>query len=77
MIDPSSGLPQKVRYDAVHVSGPPAMVEDVWSDFRDVNGVKIPFKISISRNGQKYADVTVTDCKINSGLTLEELQKRP
>jgi hypothetical protein len=34
-------------------------------------------KTTITRNGQKFADVIVTDCKINSGLKLEEMRKRP
>ena len=76
-VDPATGLPVRVRYDAVHVAGAPVSVEESWSYFRDVGGVKIPFKTALARNGQKYADVTMTDCKINSGLKIEELQKRP
>ena len=57
--------------------GPPAAMEEAWSDFRETSGVKIPYRTSIASNGQKLADVIVTDCKINSGLKLEEMQKRP
>ena len=47
------------------------------ADFRDVGGLKIPFKITITQNGQRYADVTVSAYKFDTGLTSAELQKRP
>jgi hypothetical protein len=76
-VDPESGMPQEAAFDLEPPSGPPIEERDSWSDFRETAGVKIPYRIAISRNGQKYADVTVTDCKINSGLKLEDMQKRP
>ena len=48
-----------------------------FDDFRDVGGVKIPYKITIARGGQKFADVTVTDYKVNAGLQIRELATRP
>ncbi len=76
-IDPASGMPRGVRYNLPQTSGAPAAMEDLWSDFREIGGVKIPYKTTITSNGQKFAELTVTDCKINSGLKQEELQKRP
>ena len=55
----------------------PTPVEDTWSDLREVAGIKFPFHTAISSNGQPFADVTVTDYKVNSGLKAEDLQKRP
>ena len=52
-------------------------MEDEYGDFRDVGGVKIPFKVSITQGGQKFADVTVMEARINSGLKLDDLVKRP
>jgi len=75
--DPETGLPQKVMYESVVVSGPPQPVEEDYSDFRDVNGVKVPFHVDILQGGKKFATVTVTDYKINTGLKPEELSKRP
>ena len=76
-VDPESGMPQRVGYDMASASGPTVEGQDSWSDFRETAGVKIPYRIAITRNGRKFADVTVTDCKVNSGLKLEEMQKRP
>jgi zinc protease len=75
--DAKTGLPQKVAYESVHVAGEPVTVTDQYSDYRDVGGVMIPFKIIIMQADQKFADVTVTEAKINSGLKLEEVGRRP
>jgi len=76
-IDPATGMPQSVRYELAMPSGPPTAMEDIWSDFREVAGVKMPYKIAKTYNGIKFADYTVTDCKINSGLKVEDLRSRP
>lgn len=75
--DPQTGLPQKLTYEAAVVSGPPQTVEEDWSDFRDVNGVKVPFHVEILQGGKKFAVVTVSDYKINTGLKPDDLAKRP
>lgn len=77
LIDPETHLPKTLSYDAVAVAGAPPVVQETYSDFRDVNGLKIPFKIAMTQNGQPYASVTVSDFKIDTGATLEELRKRP
>ncbi len=76
-IDESTGMPVKETYQQVAMGGAPANVEEVYSDFREVNGVKVPFKITINQNGTKFADVTVLEYKINAGVTAEEIGKRP
>jgi zinc protease len=77
IFDPATHLPKTLSYDAVSVNGAPPVVQETYSDFRDVNGVKVPFKIAMTQNGQRYADVAVSEFKINTGLTAAELQKRP
>jgi zinc protease len=75
--DAGTGLPRRMRYDLTQTSGAALKVTEEFDDFRDVGGVKIPYKIAISRGGQKFADVTVTDYKVNAGLQIRELAKRP
>jgi zinc protease len=75
--DPATGLPQKVTYDSVAITGPPEPVEEDFSDFRDVSGVKVPFRVEIFESGKKFAVLTVEDYKINTGLKPEDLSKRP
>jgi hypothetical protein len=77
VFDPATHLPKTLSYDAISVTGAAPVVQETYSDFREVNGVQIPFKIAMTQNGQRYADVTVSEFKINTGLKMEDLQKRP
>jgi zinc protease len=75
--DAETGLPRRITYDTPQAIGPPLYTEDVLSDFRDVDGIKLPFKVIINQSGKKFAEVSVTEWKLNSGLKLAELSKRP
>ncbi|HWB87541.1 MAG TPA: insulinase family protein [Bryobacteraceae bacterium] len=77
VVDPKTNLPQRIEYGAVHVAGPPIQVVDAYSDFRPVDGVQVPFKLVITQGGHKFADITVTDYKVNSGLQVQDLEKKP
>jgi hypothetical protein len=75
--DEATGMPLRVRYVPPQTGAPPDSEEESWSDFRDAGGVKLPYRIAITGNGRKVADVTVDEYRINSGLKLEDLQKHP
>jgi zinc protease len=72
----AAGLPAKVMYAGEGMGGSSA-VEETLSDWRDVDGIKLPFATSIVQSGKKFADVKIEDYKINSGITTEELSKKP
>jgi len=74
--DPDSGLPVKLRYEGTTPNGPPEVMEETWSDFREVAGIKVPFSITMFQGGRKYADVTLLDFRVNTGLKLADLEKR-
>ena len=69
-------LPHIVRYDMAQATGVPVTVTEEYGDFREIGGVKIPHQIAIARGGRKFADVTVTESRINSGLKTLELARR-
>ena len=77
VFDPRNGLPQKIVYESVHVAGPPVTVEDQFLSFGEFSGLKLPTKIAIVQGGRKFADVTVESYSLNTGLKLEDLNKRP
>ncbi len=77
ILDPGTGLPLKETYQSLQPQGPPATVEQTFSDYQPVDGVQLPLKMTITQNGQKFADITVQSYKINSGLKSEELRKKP
>jgi zinc protease len=70
--DASTGLPAKLSYQEG-----PSSIEETLSDWRDVNGVKLPFKKTITQNGKNYATVTIQEYQLNSGIKPEELSQRP
>jgi hypothetical protein len=76
VVDTETGMPLKIRYEEGVRNGPTQLMEETWSDFREVGGIKVPFKITITQGGQKYADVTVDEFRVNSGLKLTDLEKR-
>jgi hypothetical protein len=75
--DTTTGLPRRITYDTPQAIGPPLYTEDILEDFRDVDGIKLPFKVTINQSGKKFANVTVTEYKLNSGLKLADLSRRP
>ena len=75
--DPATGLPARQVYTEPGENGAPAETSEVFSDWREVSGIKLPFKVDQQQNGKQVADITVSEYKINSGLTAGELSKRP
>jgi hypothetical protein len=76
-LDPATHLPARLSYDAVSVAGAPPTVQETYSDFRETDGVKIPFKVTMTTGGKPYGELTVSEFRINTGLKPEELRKRP
>ena len=77
VVDPATGMPSKVIYQTVQVAGTPRVAEDEFVRFEEVGGVKVPYQVVIRQENRKFADVTVKDFKINTGLKVEDLAKKP
>jgi len=75
--DPGTGLPTREVYTEPGQNGAPAETADIFSDWREVAGIKLPFKAVQQENGVKMLEMTVSEYKINSGLAAAELSKRP
>jgi zinc protease len=65
--DGATGLPARLTYQ----EGGMEIVETL-SDWRDVAGVKLPFRRALGASG-----FTATEYRLNSGLTEAELEQRP
>ncbi len=76
-MDEKTGLPAKEVYRSAGPTGPPADVEATFEDFEEAGGVKAPKKITINRGGAKFAEINITEYKLNSGIKTEELSKKP
>jgi predicted Zn-dependent peptidase len=75
--DAETFVPQRLLYEVARAGGPSVSLEEEWSDFQEMAGVKAPHRITIIQSGQKYGEERITDFKVNSGLKLEDIQKRP
>jgi zinc protease len=77
VIDPASGLPRQLLYDSPQLNGPPQWMEEEYSDFHEVKGIQVPFHVTYHQGGKYLAESTVSQFQINTGLQLEELERRP
>jgi hypothetical protein len=75
-MNPDTGLPASIYYQSKPAQGPPLKVEDTYSEFREVDGIKFPVQLTILNGGRKFADVTVTDIRLNTGLKEQDLARR-
>lgn len=75
-VDEKTGLPEKIAYQQSPAEGGTA-VEEIFADWRDVDGLHLPFQWTVMQGGKKFAALTVQEYKVNSGLTAETLGKRP
>lgn len=70
-LDPQTNLVSKVAYEAEGVK-----IENVYSDYRDVAGVKVPHQTKISQNGQPFLEVKLSEVQVNVPVD-EGLFKKP
>ena len=75
-IDEKTGMPLKISYQNPNPAGE-GSVEQVYENWKDVDGIRLPFRWTVFQGGRKFATVNVDDYKINSGLTVEALGKKP
>ncbi len=65
-VDPSTGLVAMERYDAPDASG---TVEERYSDYRDVDGLKVAFKTTVRRPGAPLVERSVLTFRCNVPLS--------
>jgi hypothetical protein len=69
-------LVAKQTYSTPGPDGTTVQAEEIFSDYRPVEGIRIPFEASVRRNGQPLLDRTLTRVVIN-GPVDEGLFARP
>ncbi len=75
--DEATGLPVRLFYQETAMGPVPSEVRETFSDWREVDGIKLPFKVVMEQNEQKVGDVVVSEIKLNTGIKPEELSKKP
>jgi zinc protease len=64
----AKNLIARQSYSAIGPDGRPLQADEVFSDYRPVNGVHVAFKAEVQRNGRTILDRTLTDVKINTPI---------
>ena len=77
VIDPATALPHQLLYDSPQPNGPAQPMEEEYSNFREVDGIQVPFHVTYHQGGKYLAESAVSQLQINTGLQLEDLERRP
>jgi outer membrane lipoprotein-sorting protein len=67
-VDAESYLLIMVKAVDLNQTGAEVVSETYYSDYREVEGVSTPYKISVFQDGQESMQVTITDVVFNGGL---------
>jgi zinc protease len=76
-IDAESGEMIKQSYQSSAITGAPSQVEQIFTDYRDVDGLRAPFKVTVLADGEEFAQVEVSEIRYNTGLDKDALLKPP
>jgi zinc protease len=74
-VDQKADLPLKESYHGATMMGP-ATVEQTFSDYREVSGMKIPFSIKSFANEQKMAETKILEIDFNTQIDPELFIKK-
>jgi predicted Zn-dependent peptidase len=74
-VDQMTHLPAKESYQGTTMMGP-GNVEEIFSDYREVSGVKTPFSIKSFANGQKVAETKILEVNFNTQIDPELFIKK-
>lgn len=72
----ADGLPAKLMHEEEGPGGM-AVLEDAYSDWRESDGIKLPYAVNVTQAGKKYADAKIRVYRVNPSVTVEELSKKP
>ena len=74
-VNSSSYLPVAISYRGTTQQGP-ATIESVFSNFKQVNGIKVPTHIVSYTNGKKRAEAALTSVQFNVPVKEEDFQRK-
>ena len=68
VFDPATSLVSKARYTVEAMPGAAVLVEETYSDYRDVNGLKVAFHMELHREGAPAVKRSVRTFEVNVPL---------
>jgi zinc protease len=71
-----NGLTREMKYQTMTQSGPAEAVE-LLDEWKAVDGIQFPHRITVEQGGRKFADIRVTSIAVNQGKTVEDASQKP
>ena len=71
-LEATTHLPVKMSFQGISMMGAPAATEQMFSDYREVGSVKLPFKFVTNQEGEKAQEALASEILIN--VDVEENQ---
>lgn len=77
-VDFQTKLPERLRFAELRPTDNATItVEEQLSNYKSVGGVLMPHRILVKQLGQEFADFTMTEMRLNTGLTEEQMSRKP
>lgn len=70
MVDATTYLPVEVSY-----TNSQGKQEEIYGDFREVSGVKVPFSFELKRDGNSFLTITYTEAQVNVDVNQKMFEK--
>jgi len=67
-INAKTYLPYKSITTSIGPTGGEVEEETIMADYREVEGMMVPFSLMIYQDGQEFITMTVSEVKVNTGL---------
>jgi hypothetical protein len=74
--DPETRLPLRQIYQTAGTGGRRVTRIETFSDWRDVDGLRFPFRAVQLEDGTKMLELVVSEYRVNTGLTAADLRKQ-
>lgn len=74
--DPATGLPLRQTYQTLGAGGRRVTRVETFSEWRDVDAVKLPFRAVQLEDGVKMLELVVSEYRVNTGLTAADLRQQ-
>jgi hypothetical protein len=76
-LDPVTFLPVKETEISLSDPNHPVPIETIFGQWRAIDGIRFPQRISKFQNGRKLAEITVEQIKLNGGMKAGDLAVKP
>lgn len=74
-LDKTTHLAVKSTYETVNAQLEKVNGESLYEDYKEVGGIKFSHKSTSFHNGEKFAEIKVSDIKVNTGLDEAKFKK--